>query len=167
MVRQFEETRRSQLTIIHSEYSGYYASESEFELAVSVMASMAAQVIRDGTQMSVVTETRRLRTHSPSALLDDSCRLGLVGKRHSGARDFARDVTRRLPPPSVLIVVAGSLMTTSDYRAIELLFPNDASMIAFHINEGGLPALKPVSGMQVATIGQLSDLPKVLRRAGV
>lgn len=167
MVRQFEETRRSQLTMIHSEYTGYYASETEFELAVSVMASMAAQVVRDGTQMSVVTETRRLRTHSPSALLDDSCRLQLVGKRHSGAREFARDVTRRLPPPSVLIVIAGSLMTTADYRAIELLFPSDASMIAFHVEEGGLPALKPVSGMQVATVGQLSDLPKVLRRAGV
>lgn len=166
MVRQFEETRRSQLTIIHSEYTGYYASEEEFELGVSAMASMGAQVIRDGTQMSVVTETRRLRTHSPSALLDDSCRLGLVGRRHSGAREFARDVTRRLPPPSVLLVVAGSLMTTTDYRAIELLFPSDTTMIAFRVEHGAQPSLKPVSRMLVATIGELSDLPKVLRRAG-
>ncbi|HOY83453.1 MAG TPA: DUF58 domain-containing protein [Rhodoglobus sp.] len=165
MVRQFEETRRSQLTVIHSEYTGYYASESEFELAVSVMASMAAQVIRDGTQMSVVSETRHLRTHSPSALLDDSCRLELVGKRHSGAREFARDVTRRLPPPSVLVVIAGSLMTTNDYRAIEALFPSDTTMLAFRVAEGSAPALKPVTGMLVATIGELSDLPKVLRRA--
>lgn len=166
MVRQFEETRRSQLTVIHSEYSGYYASESEFELSVSVMASMAAQVIRDGTQMSVVTETRHLRTHAPAALLDDSCRLELVGKKHSGARAFARDVTRRLPTPSVLLVIAGSLMTTTDYRTIELLFPSDTTMIAFRIDEGAQPSLKPVSRMQIATIGELPDLPKVLRRAG-
>lgn len=166
MVRQFEETRRSQLTMIQSEYTGYYASESEFELAVSVMASMAAQVIRDGTQMSVVTETRRLRTHSPSALLDDSCRLGLVGKQHAGAREFARDVTSRLPVPSVLLIIAGSLMTTTDYRMIELLFPGDTTIIAFRIDEGAPPALKPVSRLQVATIGELSDLPKVLRRTG-
>jgi len=166
MVRQFEETRRSQLTIIHSEYTGYYASDEEFELGVSVMASMAAQVIRDGTQMSVVTETRRLHTHTPAALLDDSCRLELVGKRHASAREFARDVTRRLPAPSVLLVIAGSLMTTTDYRTIELLFSSDTTMIAFRIEEGGQPALKVVSGLQVATVGQLSDLPKVLRRAG-
>ncbi len=166
MVRQFEETRRSQLTIIHGEYTGYYASDTEFELAVSVMASMAAQVIRDGTQMSVVTETRRLHTHSPAALLDDSCRLQLVGRMYAGAREFARDVTRRLPTPSVLLVIAGSLMTMSDYRSIELLFPADTTMIAFRIEEGGQPALKLVSGLQVATIAQLSDLPKVLRRAG-
>lgn len=166
MVRQFEETRRSQLTIIHSEYSGYYASDDEFELAVSAMASMGTQVIRDGTQMSVVTETRRLRTHSPSALLDDSCRLEQIGKRHSSAREFARDVTRRLPPPSVLLVVAGSLMSTADYRTIELLFPSDTTMIAFRIEHGAQPSLKPVSRMLVTTIGELADLPKVLRRAG-
>ncbi len=166
MVRQFEETRRSQLTVIQSEFSGYYASESEFELAVSVMASMAAQVIRDGTQMSVVTETRRLRTHSPSALLDDSCRLGMIGKKHSTAREFARDVTSRLPLPSVLLIVAGSLMATADYRMIELLFSGDTKILAFRAEEGAQPALKQVSGIQIATIGELPDLPKVLRRAG-
>jgi len=165
MVRQFEETRRSQLTIVQSEYSGYYASESEFELAVSAMASIAGQVIRDGTQMSVVSETRRLRTHTPTSMLDDSCRLTLIPQRHEGAREFARDVTRKLPPPSVLVVVAGSKMTTTDYRSIQLLFSSDTNMIAIRCDETAQPSIKPVAGMRVFTIGQLSDLPKVLRRA--
>jgi uncharacterized protein (DUF58 family) len=164
MVRQFEETRRSQLTIVHSEFSGYYANDTEFELGVAVMASMASQVVRDGTQMSVVTEQRRLRTHSPSALLDDTCRLGMIGKQHSGAREFARQVTRRLPPPSVLMVIAGSQMTTTDYRSIELLFPGDTTMLAFRIDAGAQPAVSTVSRMRVVTIGQLADLPKVLKR---
>lgn len=166
MVRQFEETRRSQLTIVHSVYSGYYASDEEFELSVSVSASLAAQVIRDGTQMSVVTETRRLRTHSPMAVLDDSCRLEMVGKKHANAREFARDVTRRLPPPSVLIVIAGSKITTTDFRSIEMLFPADATMICFRVDHGAPPALATVSRMQVATLGALGDLPKILRRTG-
>lgn len=167
MVRQFEETRRSQLTIVHSEQTGYYASAEEFELAVSVTASIGAQVIRDGTAMSVVTETRRMHTHSPTALLDDSCRLDLVGRRYADARAFVRDVTRRLPPPSVLMLVAGSGMSTSDYRTVELLLPSDTSMLAFRIAAGEPPSLKPVSGMLVVTIGTLSDLPKVLRRTGL
>jgi len=167
MVRQFEETRRSQLTIVLSEYTGYYASAEELELAISVAASIGVQVIRDGTAISVVSETRRLHTHSPTALLDDSCRLDLIGRRHSGARSFVRDVTRRLPVPSVLMVVAGSGMSTNDYRTIELLFPGDTTMIAFRVALGEPPSLKPVSGMQVATIGTLSDLPKVMRRTGL
>ena len=167
MVRQFNETRRSQLTLVQSEYSAYYASADEFELAVSVATSVAAQVIRDGTAINVVTETRRLHTQSPTALLDDSCRLGLVGRRHPDSRAFVRDVTRRLPTPSVLMLVAGSGMTTSDYRSVELLFPSDTTMIAFRISLGEAPSLKPVAGIHVATIGTLSDLPKVLRRTGV
>jgi len=53
MVRQFEETRRSQITMIHVTREDLYASEDEFELAISVTASLAAQVITDGTQMNV------------------------------------------------------------------------------------------------------------------
>ena len=165
MVRQFEETRRSQLTIVHSVYKGYYASDDEFELAVSVMASMATQIIRDGTQSSVVTESQLLRTHSPTALLDDTCRIEPIARKHASAREFVREVTRRLPLPSVLLVVAGSAMTTTDYRSIELLFPSGTTMIAFRVDLGAPPSLKPVSGMLIATVGELADLPKVLRRA--
>jgi uncharacterized protein (DUF58 family) len=166
MVRQFEETRRSQLTIVFSEDRRYYADEDEFELAVSVMASIGTQVVRDGTQISVVSETRRLRTHTQTALLDDSSRLELVSGRSANPREFARQATLRLPPPSVVLVIAGSQLPTADHRAMQLLFPVDASMIAFRIERDGAPSLGTVAGMQLATIGQLSDLPKVMRRAG-
>jgi uncharacterized protein (DUF58 family) len=167
MVRQFEETRRSQLTIVLSESGSYYSSPEEFELAVSVAASIAVQVIRDGTAINVVSESRRLHTHSPTALLDDSCRLEPIGRRYPDARAFVRDVTRRLPAPSVLILVAGAAMTTADYRMVELLFPGDTTMLAVRVAEGESPSIKPVGGMLVLTIGALSDLPKVLRRTGI
>lgn len=166
MVRQFEETRRSQLTIVHSEDERYYADADEFELGVSVMASIATQVIRDGTQISVVSEHHHLRSHTPHALLDDSCRLDMVPTKNGSAREFARRATRKLPPPSVLVVIAGSKMTTTDHRSIQLLFPGDATMISFRIARGESPALQLIAGMQVATIGELGDVPKVLRRAG-
>ena len=166
MIRQFEETRRSQLTIVHTEDSRYYADADEFELAVSVMASIATQVIRDGTQISVVSESRKLRTHTPIALLDDSSRLGLLTGKAKTAREFARQATVRLPPPSVVLVIAGSGMTTADHRAIQLLFPTDATIIGFRIERDAPAGLGAVAGMQLATIGKLSDLPKVMRRAG-
>jgi uncharacterized protein (DUF58 family) len=166
MIRQFEETRRSQLTIVHTEDTRYYADEEEFELAVSVMASIATQVIRDGTQISVVSESRTLRTHTPIALLDDSSRLGLLAGRAKTAREFARHATLRLPPPSVVLVMAGSGMTTADHRAVQLLFPTDATIIGFRIERDAPAGLGTVAGMQLATIGKLADLPKVMRRAG-
>jgi uncharacterized protein (DUF58 family) len=166
MIRQFEETRRSQLTVVFSEDRRYYVDDDEFELAVSVMASIATQVIRDGTQIGVVTETRRLRTHTPSALLDDASRLALVADQTATPREFTRSATLKLPPPSVVLLIAGSRLNTADHRAIQLLFPADAAMIGFTISGGAAPSLGLVGGMQLATIGELRDLPKVLRQAG-
>jgi uncharacterized protein (DUF58 family) len=165
MVRQFEETRRSQLTILQSESSAFYASEDEFELAVSVSASLAGQVIRDGTALNVVTEARRLHTYSASAMLDDSCRMEMSSKLGKDARESARRATKRLPPPSVLFVVAGSAMTTGDYRQIAMLFPADTSVIAFRVEVGADATLRQVAGVKIAVIGTLRDLPKVVTRA--
>jgi len=165
MVRQFEETRRSQLTVLQSESSAFYESDDEFELAVSVATSLAAQVIRDGTALNIVSESRRLHTHSASAMLDDSCRMELSGKLGGNARDFARTATKRLPPPSVLFIIAGSKMTASDYRQIEVLFPTETTVIAFRIELGADAALRQVAGVKVAVVGALRDLPKVVSRA--
>jgi uncharacterized protein (DUF58 family) len=165
MVRQFEETRRSQLIVIHSAAQKYYASDDEFELAVSVTASIAQQVIRDGTQLNVVSERLTLRTHSDTAMLDDSCRLGPVEKSFDTARAFARETTRRLPAPSVVMIVGGSRMTTVEMRSIESLFPVDTTVVGIRVDAGGHPRFSTVAGLRVLSVGSLSDLPKLLRRA--
>lgn len=164
MVRQFNETRRSQLTIVLTEADDAYADGDEFELAVAMVASIATQVIRDGTQISVVSDSRMLRTHAPTALLDDSCRLALTPSRFASPREFTRTVTRRLPPPSVLIVVAGSSWTAADFRSIQLLMPSDTTMVGILAHSGASPSLGVVSGISIMTVGELADLPVVLRR---
>ena len=164
MVRQFEETRRTQLTIVHTADSRYYASEDEFELAVSVTASLALQVIRDGTGISVVSEKLALRTATPVALLDASSRIEAVSDVFPTLREFARTATRRLPPPSVVMVVAGSLIDLTEFRSAQTLFGKDTTTIAFRIEPGAQSRLSTVSGLTVLTLGDLADLPKLLRR---
>lgn len=165
MVRQFEETRRSQLTILHTSDERYFTSPEEFELAVSVTASVATQVIREATAIDVVTEDRRLRTHTAGALLDDSCRIDVLRGESTTPRDFARDATAMLPVPSVAVIVAGSRMTASDFRAIEKFFPSETRVIALRVAWGENPQVKIAGGLQIFTVGTLSDLPRVLSRA--
>ena len=165
MVRQFEESRRSQLTIIHTSDDRYYASDDEFELAVSVTASIGSQVIRDGTQISVVTEGRILKTHSVTSLLDDSCRVEKILGSTATPRDFAREATKRLPPPSVVVIVAGSAMEAPDYRAIQRLFGGETNVIALKIAHGSKPRIQDVAGLSIVTIGAIGDLPRVMARA--
>lgn len=165
MVKQFEETRRSQLTIVQLSDARWYASDDEFELAVSVTASIASQVIRDGTQISVVTEDRILRTHTVTSLLDDSCRIEKIDDRTGSARDAAREATKRLPAPSVVVIVAGSRMDPADYRAVQRLFGNETVVIALKIELGAKARLQDAAGLSVVTIGSLTELPRVMARA--
>ncbi|GAB3411462.1 DUF58 domain-containing protein [Schumannella luteola] len=164
MVRQFEETRRSQLTIVFSSDRRWYVDEAEYELAVSVMASLAQQVIRDGTRVSVVSEKQQLRTVTLTAMLDDSCRLEPIASPYASPREFARQATLRLPPPSVAMIVAGSLMPLTDFRAIERLFGLDTQTVGFRTEVGATPRLASISGLRVGTVGELADLQKIVRR---
>jgi len=164
MVRQFEETRRSQLIVLHSADRSSYSSAEEFELAVSVTASLAVQVLRDGTRISVVSERMALRTTTPSSLLDDSCRLDLVSSPFATTREFARQSTARIAHPSVAMFVTGSKLPVADLRAVDTLFGTDTQTIGFRIELGAQPRVARVSGLLVLTIGELADLPRLIRR---
>ncbi|WP_136709445.1 DUF58 domain-containing protein [Agromyces sp. H66] len=164
MVRQYEETRRSQLILVQPTESEHYASEEEFELAVSVLASIGVQVIRDATRLAVVTDGLRLRTATPTALLDDSSRIEPTRGAYTTVRDFVRDVTKRLPAPSVVIAVAGSRLPVADLRTVETLFGADTRTVAFRVELGAASRITRVGDTTVVTVGELSELPRLVRR---
>ncbi len=173
MVRQFQETRRSELVLTQLVgASGYRRgdgtsnpdSDPEFELAVSIMASLAAQVVREKTRIRVVTETLELRTATVTTLLDDSCRLEPVVGLRTTPREFIRDTLSRAAPPSVLVVVAGSATPINELRAIEAVVGADTRLIGLRADVGGPSRISKVSRFHLLTIGELRDLPKLLRR---
>lgn len=164
MVRQFEETRRSQLTIVHNTDRRAYASDEEFELGVSIMASLAVQVLRDGTKLKVVSERGQLRTLTPTSLLDDSCRLELAASPFPTTREFVRQATLRLPPPSVAMVVTGSKLATTELRSVETLFGSDTQTIGFRAEIGGHSRVSRVSSLAVVTVAALDELARLVAR---
>lgn len=169
MVRQFEETRRSDLVLLHNAERRAYADpdsedpDAEFELGVSIAASVGVQTIRDGTRSRILGEEAELRTATVGALLDDSCRLAPV-ERHATARDFVRAATALLPAPAVVVFVTGSRTPITELRAIETAFPPDTDVVAIRAERGGEPRLQQVSRLRVLTVTELGDLPKLLRR---
>ena len=164
MVRQYEETRRSQLVLVQVTERAQYASDDEFELGVSVLASIGVQVIRDATRLAVLTESLALRTATPTVLLDDSSRIEPVDRRFPTVRDFVRDATKRLPAPSVVIAIGGSLLPLAEFRSIETLFGADTVTIAFRVELGASSTITKVAGTTVVTVGDLADLPRLVRR---
>jgi uncharacterized protein (DUF58 family) len=166
MVRQFEETRRSQLALLQCTERAHYASDDEFELAISVMASIGCQVIREKTNLDVLWERAALRNRSAIALLDDSCRIEPVEGDFPSLRDFMRSATRSLPVPSLVMLVVGSQAPTNEIRSVTTLYGNDTVMIAVRVALDEQAGLSKIGRTVVATVGRLGDLPAILERAG-
>lgn len=176
MVRQYEETRRSQLLLVQPTRADHYASEAEFELAVSVLASLGVQVIRDATRLAVATDRLTLTTATPTALLDDTSRIDPIGdlaaagaSTGAGApaasvRDLVREAARRIPAPSVVIVVAGSRTPVAEFRAVEPVFGSDTPVIAFRAELGAASRIARVGESTVVTVGALDELSRLVRR---
>lgn len=164
MVRQFQETRRSQLAMLLTTERDAYDSSDEFETAVSATASIAAQVLREGTRVRVATERLELRCATVTSMLDDASRLEL-GRSGASLREFARAATRRGPQPAVLIVVVGALVPVAELRSIEALFGGDTRIVAIRVADGAEARRSTVSRLRLLTLGALADLPALLRSA--
>ena len=176
MVRQFEQTRRSHLVVALSLATSDYASEEEFELAVSVAGSLGVRAIRDGRTVSVVVSTitpefakrktyavRPLATHVPARLLDDLAVVE-VANAALGIRDVGRIAAEDNVGISVAFLVCGSLATPAELRAASNSFPVDVAVVAIVCDPDAVPGFRRVAGLSVLTIGYLEDLRIALAR---
>jgi uncharacterized protein (DUF58 family) len=177
MVRQFEETRRSHLVIALSLATADYATEDEFELAVSVVGSLGARAIRDARNVSVVVSERTpefakrkvyavkaLSTLTRSRLLDG---LALVEQAETALAigDVARVTGDQASGVSVAFLVCGSRVTPAELRAASTKFPLGVEVVAVVCDPESTPSLRRVAGLSVLTVGFLEDLQKSLSRA--
>ena len=177
MVRQFEQTRRSHLVVALSLGTSDYATDEQFELAVSAAGSLGVRAIRDGRTVSVVVSSvtsefakrknyalRSLATHLPSRLLDD---LAVVETDASalGIRDVARVSADEVVGISVAFLICGSGATPAELRASSASFPLDVAVVAVVCDPDAVPGFRRVAGLSVLTIGYLDDLRIALARS--
>ncbi|MGO4434393.1 DUF58 domain-containing protein, partial [Paenarthrobacter sp. RAF9] len=115
MVRQFEETRRAHLAIALSINTDEYDSEAEFEMAISVAASIGRQAIREQRDLDVLTQKGPLRCETGRNLLDDTTRIVGAPMRKT-AVDLARNLADAVPNASVVFFVVGSHVSATQLR---------------------------------------------------
>jgi hypothetical protein len=177
MVRQFEETRRSHLLVALSLASADFSSDDEFEMAVSVAASLGARAIRDTRDVTVAVSaatlefaTRKvfavtpLPTLSRPRLLDA---LAAVARADTalGIVDVARVASEQVVGVSVAFLVCGSTVTSSQLRAASAQFPPGVESVAVVCDPESVPGVRALAGLTVFTIGYLEDLKAFLARS--
>lgn len=165
MVRQFVDTRRSHLALLLSGRAEDYATEADFETAVSVLASLAVRGIRDQQPLGVVAAGRPLATASPQSLLDAASGVQF-GAPASSLVDAAVQATRVGGGVTVAMLVTGSATPLDGIRSAAARFAPDVRVVAVRVDGAGRSGLRPVGSLPVLTVTALGDLPRLLRTAG-
>lgn len=176
MVRQYEETRRSRLALVLSRRSDEFATDVEFEMAVSVVGSLGVRAIRDGRDIEVVTgadvpefvarsvsATTTLRSVTSRSLLD-----GLSGVESTLATPPLESVAaltgQEVSGLSIAFIVVGSPVGIRRLQAASLAFPLSVSTVAVRCDPEATPSVRVLGSLTIITIGILDDLRHLLAR---
>lgn len=162
MVRQFEETRRSHLAVVLSTSDTDFADDEEFELGVSVAASLGMQAVREEKPLTVLAGSGALRTGTPGTMLDD-----LAGVERATGRDeitgMAQAAAVAVPGASSAVLLVGSGATPAQLRSAATRLPLGVHVVAVRCVPGEQLSRRAIGGLPVLTVGDLSELPKGMR----
>lgn len=163
VVRQFEETRRSHLVVGLSSCAGDYADPDELELAISVAGSIGLQAVREEKQLSVLTSRGRLRATTAIRFLDGLC-LVEADEKDAGLATVGRSIGAEVPDASAVILVAGTTAGAETLLAASVRLPVSALNVAIRCAPGEQVSRRVLGGLVVLTVGELEQLPQVMRR---
>ncbi|MCL2784320.1 MAG: DUF58 domain-containing protein [Propionibacteriaceae bacterium] len=162
VVRQFEETRRSHLVVCLSCKLEDYASEEDFELAVSAAASLGQQAIIQERDLTIAVPGHQLNTLSAMRMLDDFSRLELAA-RTLPIEMVALEASGEVPDVSVAIMISGTPVPPARLHGSMIRFGVDVMTVSLRCEVGAALGRSAIGSSPVLTIGKLEDLPRVLR----
>ena len=169
MVRQFEETRRSHLAIALStnraDYADGEAGDAEFELAVSVCGSLAVQALMEEREITVLTPSSSLHVETGRRLLDELSAVEQSETSRETVVQLAKTTGTAVPQASVAFLLFGSGVTPTQIQASSMHIPLGVRVIAIASRPGERMSLRTLGDITLLTVGDLTDLPRALRRA--
>lgn len=165
MMRQYEETRRSHFVIGLSRSSGDYASDEDFELAISAAGSIGLRAIRDSQRVDVRVQGRELPAGTGKRLLDSLSGVEQSKPRDGGIDHLAGVLARTMPLASVVVLVCGSKVSTDDLRLACSRLPFGAKTMALVADTTvASPTLRRIGEADVVTVGALDQVPLALQK---
>ena len=161
MVRQFVDTRRIHATMVVDGDPSSYASEDEFELALSAAGSVAVRAIQDEQQASILAADEAVADGNIQQILD-----GLTRAEFSDEADLATltgNVLRNAPDTSIAIVITGSVLPFGTMRRAAAALPPEIDTVALRVDPKADPGMTSVGNITVLTLHALNDLPALMR----
>ena len=161
MVRQFIDNRRSHLGIVIDTNPGSYNGEGEFELAVSMAASLGLRAITEGQEISCVAGASGVASHSGQNLLDGLARVEL-GVPTISLQETAMRAAPLLSSASIVALVTGSTLAASDLPLAGRRFGVDVRMLALRASLDAEPSLVRSPQMITLVANSLESFMRVM-----
>lgn len=165
MVRQFEETRRSHVVVALDNLAEHYASEDEFELAVSAAASLSAQTFREEKELTPFTFDARQRTAGIRPMMDDYTLVEQLRERIS-FHELGQKAADLAPNASAVMMVVGSHTTARELNSAANQLPIGVLAVAIRCVEEAEVRRSAIGSLDVVTVGSLDTLARALRAVG-
>ena len=178
MVRQFEESQTARVAVLFDARREEYASDDEFELGVSVAASLSVQAVREGRERFVVSAwapgrvrpsvdgLEELPSRTPVELLDAWAELHQVLEALP-FEALARNLSESGRPLSIVMIVTGSAPEVTRMRRAAVAFPPDVHVLGVRCEWLADPKAQWMDPLHLATVGALGDLPRLLTRSAL
>ena len=163
LVRQYLESRSMQAAVLLDAEPGSYRTADEFELAVSIAASVAVQALADGAHVTLTCGARVVEAESPDALLDACCPIVVDGSstlESAAARAATRDSLA-----GAVYAVTGSRRSQGDVLRALTAFPLPSARVVLRAVPDGHDAQLTSAAARLADVTSLDRLPRLV--AGV
>jgi uncharacterized protein (DUF58 family) len=163
-VRQYHDTRRSHVVVLVDDRVEAYAGRVEFELAMSIAASVVVRFAQD--DFALTFACGREQVSGPTGQVLDACCLAALARVTDGdLLDAARRAAHHAPDASQLVIVTGSAVDPATVHQARTEFAPDVRHLALRAEAGthaGLDASEPAFVPGLVTVPKLELLPRLL-----
>jgi uncharacterized protein (DUF58 family) len=164
MVRQFQDTRRTQLLVVIDGDRAAYRDPEEFELAISAGASIARQAVRDELDVTLLVADQQVKrrggqrvTHQ---IILDAC--SRAEHTHRPLADLVGDGVRQARDVTYAVVVTGP-RSFADVRRAASRVPRHVRTVVLRVAPQEKKGVSP-GAVAVLTLNQLTDLRTLLQK---
>jgi uncharacterized protein (DUF58 family) len=166
LVRQFQDTRRSQLTVVVDGAAGSYRTEEEFELAMSVAGSVCVRAVTDQQDVCLVAASHAVTAAASHRILDTLAR-GTLAEQGQDLSTLARRGYQLARDTTVLMLLTGSVIPFRALQHSASYFGPDVRVTALRCEPGAPPGISRSGDLTVLALRELTDLPVLLNAGSV
>ncbi|NMN01630.1 DUF58 domain-containing protein [Bifidobacterium panos] len=159
MIRQYEVTRRTDTSLTIAVNPEEYASAEEFELAVSVHASIGVRCLAQSRPLTTHAGRTHATAQSPMTFLD-SC--SAITPQRADNPNLMQGTLEHTPDASLYFLTVGSLRDVDGIKRMAMALPKSASCMVLQVAFGAPRAIRRFPAFALATVGDLNDLPLIM-----